>query len=362
MATFAQNSGNFSRSYSSALRLAPTSGQRLGWFLLLSVVLVFPLVGTAEYMDIVTRTAIAAMGALGMNILTGYAGLLSLGHAALLGVSGFVSGIVATELDLPFFLVIVCSMFSGAAVGLIVGLPAVRLRGLYLVISTFAFHFVALLGLSQYQSYKAGIAFTGLLLPEPKIGPISITSLTEWYYLAMAILAVILIYTVNILRTRPGRAWIGLKDRELVASTLGINVVYYKMLAFVVSSVITAVSGSLLVYYNGVAAAETYTITLAVLYLVMVIVGGLGSTSGAMLGAAFVTIFPRLITTFFEAAGASNAAQVKYILPAQLVVYGGMIAIFLIFIPEGLIGLWTRVRTYFALWPLRNRPTAIRSR
>jgi branched-chain amino acid transport system permease protein len=353
---FAKTAGVLSRSYADDLKVTRTLSQRLWLVAFLCVVVSFPLWGTAEYVDITNQALIAAIGAIGLNILTGYAGLLSLGQAALLGVAGFVSAITAGQWHLPFPAVVLCSMISGSFVGLLVGLPAVRLRGLYLVISTFAFHYVAILALTQYQSYRSAVAaFSGLTLPRPRIAGATLNTINQWYWFLIVVVGIVVVFATNLRRTRPGRAWIALRDHDLVSAALGINVPLYKLLAFVVSSALTSLAGTLLAYYNTAVSVETYSIQLAVVYIVMIIIGGLGSTMGAILGALVITIFPNIETSLFSLLGASSYAQINYIVPLQLVLYGALIAIFLIFIPGGIAGLIERVVSYVRHWPLRTQ-------
>jgi branched-chain amino acid transport system permease protein len=362
MTAFAKTAGVLTRSYAEELRLARTLRQRVGVLALVALVATFPLWATGEYVDITNQALIAAIGAIGLNILTGYAGLLSLGQAALLGIAGFSSAIMAGQWHLPFVLVVVCSMTIGGLVGALVGLPAVRLRGLYLVISTFAFHYVAILGLTEYQSYRnATAAFSGLTLPTPGVGSLKLSTIHQWYWFLIVVVGVAVIFALNLRRTRPGRARIAVRDHDLVSSALGINVPLYKLRAFVVSSALTSLAGTLLAYYNTAVTVETYSIELAVAYIVMIIVGGLGSTGGALLGALVITIFPNVETSLFQLFGASSYAQINYILPLQLTIYGALIAIFLIFIPEGIAGLIERVVTYLRLWPARYELSLDRS-
>jgi branched-chain amino acid transport system permease protein len=357
VSSLVRGAGYFSRSYGDDLKLANTRLRRTAVVGFLALLVAFPYLVSAQYVDLTNQAGIAIIGAIGLNILTGYAGQLSLGHAGLLGISGFAAGILASKQGLPFPVVAITTMACGGVIGLILGLPALRLRGLYLVLSTLAFHFLALIAINWYQSSRNQLeAFVGLRMPKLKIGPFKAESLNDWYYFLLVVVILVALISVNLLRTRPGRAWIALRERDLVAESLGISIAAYKLLAFVVSSVLAALAGVLLVYYNGNVGAETYTLDLAVAYLVMVIVGGLGSTAGAILGALFVTMSLRLLTFAFEAVGASSEAQTIYLIPLQTILFGVIMAGFLLFEPRGLIGVWERVRTYFELWPFRYRP------
>jgi branched-chain amino acid transport system permease protein len=359
----AKASGYFSRSYADDLSLAPTRLRRVMLAAFAVVAVGYPNLVDAQYLDLTNQAAIAIVGALGLNILTGYAGQLSLAHAGLIGLAGFASGILATNHGVPFPLVLLSVAGLGAVIGLVLGLPSLRLRGLYLVLATLAFHFVAVLIMSWYQTRQTGvIAISGLSLPHPEIGPLTVDSIEKWYYVLLVIVVATVVLSINLLRSRPGRAWIALRDRELVAEALGVNLLGYKLLAFVLSSVLAAVAGALLVYYNGSVVAEAYTLNLAVTYLVIVIIGGLGSTTGTILGALFITMSPRILTFWLESLGASSNFQSTYLIPLQVVLFGCLMAGFLLFEPRGLIGVWERLRTYVELWPLSRRPFAERQR
>lgn len=363
MSTISRGAGYFHRSYVEDLQQVNTRIRRVGLAGLVLILLLLPTLVSGQYVDLSAQAAIAVIGALALNILTGCAGQLSLGHAALLGVGGFATGIAATEVGVPWPLDIAVAMVAGGVVGLVLGLPALRLRGLYLVLATVAAHFIAVYAFSHYQSSRRGIVgLTGMTLDRPQIGSFVFDTPTRWYYLLVAVAAVVAVYSVNVLRTRPGRAWTAVRDRDLVASALGIDVVRYKLTAFVLSSMLAALAGSLLVYYNGSVSAETFTLNLAITYLVMVIVGGLGSTAGAIIGAIFVTMSLRLLTFALEAVNTSSRFQADYLIPLQVILFGVLTVGFLIFEPRGLIGIWNRVRTYFELWPFTRRPLAERRR
>jgi len=363
VSSVSRGAGYFHRTYSQDLQQVNTRIRRVGLAGLIVLVLLLPTLVSGQYVDLAAQSAIAVVGALALNILTGYAGQLSLGHAALLGVGGFATGIAATEVGVPWPLDIAVAMVAGAVVGFVLGLPALRLRGLYLVLATVAAHFIAVYAFSHYQSSRSGIVgLTGMTLDRPAIGTFEFNTPTRWYYLLVAVAAVVALYNVNVLRTRPGRAWIAIRDRDLVASALGIAVVRYKLTAFVLSSSLAALAGSLLVYYNGSVSAESYTLNLAITYLVMVIVGGLGSTAGAIVGAIFVTCSLRLLTFALEALNTSSQFQTDYLIPLQVVLFGVLTVGFLLFEPRGLIGIWNRLRTYVELWPFGRRPLAERRR
>ena len=252
-------------------------------------------------------------------------------------------------------LVVPTVMVIGAALGAIVGAPALRLRGLYLVVATVGFHYIVAFMINEYQTGGDMLqALTGLQLPNPDLGFVVLNNPRKWYYFLLIMLAGTTAFCVNLVRTRSGRAFIAVRDRDIAAAALGINVAKYKILAFVVSSALTCMTGSLLAYFVGSVSAEYFTLTLAITYLAMVVIGGAGSIAGAYLGAIFVTLLPHMITAVFGAVGASARIAMLYIVPSQIVIFGLAMILFLMFEPKGLIGMWGRVRTYFEFWPLRQ--------
>lgn len=348
-------SGYYKASYAADLALVDTPYR---WMMLAGTVLLLLAVPSfvGSYgLYVVQLTFIAIMGALALNLLTGYAGQISLGHAAFLAVGGFSSYYFA-NLGVPFIPVVVLSMVVGAVLGVIVGAPALRLRGLYLVLATVGFHYIVVFLANEYQTSGGDVLMnlTGMLLPTPDLWFVQLSNHTSWYYFLLAVLLATTCFCVNLVRSRVGRAWIAIRERDITAAALGINVARYKLVAFVVSSALTCMTGSLLVYLVGSVSAENYTLTTAITYLSMVVIGGAGSIAGAYMGAIFVTVLPYGITWMFENAGVSAAGQMTYLVPSQIIVFGLVMILFLIFEPRGLVGIWNRVRAYFELWPLRQ--------
>jgi branched-chain amino acid transport system permease protein len=276
---------------------------------------------------------------------------------------GAVSSHWLAKIGLPFALVLPLTMIIGAVVGVAVGAPALRLRGLYLVVATVGLHYLVAFIITEYQTGGDMLqALTGLQMPVPNLWLFRLDNPHKWYFFLLFVLIATTAFCVNLVRTRPGRAWIAIRDRDITAAALGINVSNYKILAFVVSSALTCMTGSLMVYFIGSVSAEYFTLTLAITYLAMVVIGGAGSIVGSYLGAIFVTLLPHAISGFFEAIGSSSRTNMIYIVPSQIVIFGLVMILFLMFEPKGLVGIWARVRTYFELWPLRQSILAERKR
>jgi branched-chain amino acid transport system permease protein len=298
---------------------------------------------------------LACVGALSLMLLTGYAGQISLGHAGLLAAGAFTVGILFREANAPFWITLPAAALVGALLGVIFGLPSLRLRGLYLAVSTLALHFVVIYLGGEYEA-RRGFS-TGIVIDPPQLGKFVVSDGRAWYFILLAAAAVTLLVCLNLLRARTGRAWRAIRTHETVAEALGIGIAGYKLLAFVISSAITAVAGALFAYYRGFVSVEAFSLFLTIQYLAMVIVGGMGSLLGALLGAAFVTLFPYVIESALLALpGAQSYASLLF--AVNYSAFGLVMILFLVLEPLGLVGIWHRIQSYFQLWPFKHRSAA----
>jgi branched-chain amino acid transport system permease protein len=276
---------------------------------------------------------LACMGALALNLLLGTAGQVSIGNAGMLAVGAF-GAVWFTELGLPFPVDVLCAAGAAGLVGLVVGLPALRLRGLYLAIATLAAHFVILFACLQYQNAAAGPA--GFILAPVVPGRLREAQATWVVVVAVVLVATMLL--VGMLQSgATGRTWRMIRDHEEAAPTLGIRVTRWKLAAFVVSSTIVGAQGALLAHFSGVVTVESFTLGVAITYVAMVVVGSLDSVAGAVAGAILVallpTVVPELVTLVL---GASAPPTVGATLSA--VVYGALILVFVVLLPQGIVG------------------------
>jgi branched-chain amino acid transport system permease protein len=348
-------SGYFRVSYADDLKLVQTRSERLTLALFVIALVAFPFAASAFQLDLACQVFLAAIGAVSLMLLTGYAGQVSLGHAGLLAAGAFTVGILFKEFKAPFWLTLPASALVGALLGVVFGLPSLRLRGLYLAVSTLALHFVVVYLGGEYET-KRGFS-TGVSVDPPKIGTLSLVDPRVWYFVLLAAAGAALLLALNLLRSRTGRAWGALRAHETVAEALGINVAGAKLLAFVISSAMTAVAGALFAYYRGFVSIEAFSLFLSIQYIAMIIIGGMGSILGALLGAVFVTLFPYVIeAALLLLPGARNYAGLLFAI--NYAAFGMVMILFLVFEPLGLVGIWRRVQTFFLLWPLKHRPTA----
>ena len=345
-------SGHFRTRYDEDLALSATrlEGRSLVVFVL--ALLAFPLIASPFQLDLACQVFLACVGSLSLMLLTGYAGQISLGHAGLIAAGAFTVGILFRETNAPFWITLPAAALVGALLGIIFGLPSLRLRGLYLAVSTLALHFVVIYLGGEYES-RRGFS-TGIVIDPPSLGGFSISDGRVWYYILLAAAAVTLLLCLNLMRAKTGRAWRAIRAHETVAEALGIGIAGYKLLAFVISSAITAVAGALFAYYRGFVSVEAFSLFLTIQYLAMVIVGGMGSLLGALLGASFVTIFPYLIEGGLLALPSAQR-YADLLFAVNYAAFGMVMILFLIFEPLGLVGIWHRLQSYFLLWPFKHR-------
>jgi branched-chain amino acid transport system permease protein len=345
-------SGYFRTRYEQDLTLLTTRLERASLAVFVLALLAFPLVASAFQLDLACQVFLASVGALSLMLLTGYAGQISLGHAGLIAAGAFTVGILFRETNAPFWITLPAAALVGALLGIIFGLPSLRLRGLYLAVSTLALHFVVIYLGGEYES-RRGFS-TGIVIDPPSIVGVSISDGRVWYFILLAAAVATLLMCLNLMRARTGRAWRAIRAHETVAEALGIGIAGYKVLAFVISSAITAVAGALFAYYRGFVSVEAFSLFLTIQYLAMVIVGGMGSLLGALLGAAFVTLFPYVIEAGLLALpGAQRYADLLF--AVNYAAFGLVMILFLIFEPLGLVGIWHRIQSYFLLWPFKHR-------
>jgi branched-chain amino acid transport system permease protein len=348
-------SGYFRTRYGQDLALLQTRAERISFTLFLLVLAGFPFVASPLALDLACQVFLASVGALSLMLLTGYAGQISLGHAGLIAAGAFTTGILAREIHAPFWITLPASAVTGIVLGFVFGLPSLRLRGLYLAVSTLALHFVVIYLGGEYET-KRGFS-TGIIVEPPSLLGFKLSGGRFWYFVLLAAAAATLLICINLLRSRSGRAFRAVHARETVAEALGISIAGTKLLAFVISSSMASVAGCLFAYYRGFVSVEAFDLFLSIQYVAMIIIGGMGSLLGALLGAAFVTLFPYAIEALLHLL--PNAEKLAGdIFAVNYASFGVVMILFLVFEPLGLVGIWHRLQNYFLLWPFKYRPLA----
>lgn len=348
-----RSSGYFRTRYGDDVALLDTRTRKACFAGLAVALLAWPLIAGPLLLDLANQVLLASVGAIALMLLTGYAGQISLGHAGLLAAGAFTAGILFKEFGAAFWITLPASALTGALLGVIFGLPSLRLRGLYLAVSTLALHFIVIHAGGEYET-RRGFS-TGIVIDPPRLGEWALTDARVWYFVLLAAAAASVFGSLNLLRSKTGRAWRAIHGREAVAEALGISVHRAKLSAFVVSSSLTAVAGCLFAYFRGFVSVEAFSLFLTIQYVAMVIIGGMGSMLGAVLGAAFVVLFPYAIEGAMSAFGLADRLA-SIVFAVNYAAFGLIMLLFLVFEPQGLVGIWRRVQNWFLLWPFKQKP------
>jgi len=313
------------------------------FLLFLAVFILFPfsLFQYTKYiLFLVNMTAIAVIGALGLNILTGYTGLISLGQAGFMGVGAYTVAILSTKVGLPMWINLPAAGIITTLVGIIVGTPSLRLKGFYLAMSTLAAEFLLEYVFKNWESMTQGVQ--GLFITPPQVFGVHINNDRVFYFLSVSLAVLAVIGTRNLFRTNVGRAFIAIRDRDIAAELIGINVFKYKLVSFAISSFYAGVAGGLWCYYMTIINPEAFQLSISIDYVAMIIVGGMGTLFGSVYGAIFVVLLPELIQRLMEVL--QPVLHMEYTFAAfKQIVFGVIIVIFLVFEPKGLAEVLSRL-------------------
>ena len=314
---------------------------------------VIPLTLHEYYLSVFNLVWVAVIGALGLNILVGYTGQVSIGHGAFMSVGAYTAANLAIRLGSPWPVNILAGGLMAAAVGAVVGIPSLRIKGLYLAIATLAGQLI-IEWIINHVTFISGGVQASIEVARPRLGSIALSTQREMYYFLLVFVALAVVGTMNLVRSRVGRAFIAIRDQDIAAEIIGINIFRYKLLAFAISSFYAGVTGVLYTYFLGIANYEQFQLGVSIDYLAMIIIGGLGSVLGSILGAFFITLLPIAIRYAMEAFGGVflEPQTVLNLIPnLRLMLFGALIIFFLVVEPEGLNRLWRNIRNYFRIWP-----------
>jgi branched-chain amino acid transport system permease protein len=338
----------FKTDYAQDINLVKHGGQVFWYGLLLLVLLAAPWLFADYWLAQLTFVLIYSIVGLGLMLLAGFTGLFSIGHAAFLGVGAYTQAVLV-GMAWPFPLALAAAALLSAAVGVIVGLPALRVKGMYLGIATLSFGFIVVEVLARWESVTKGN--TGMHVGAPELLGYKLDSAAAFYFLCLVITIAATLAILNLLRSPTGRAFVAIRDSEISAQSMGIQLARYKTLSFAVSAALAGIGGALYAHKLSFISPDQFDILQSIDLLLMVVIGGLGSVHGAFLGAIFLISMPQLI------------ALTKDWLPPvigqapglQAVVYGTVLIAFVLFEPLGLYGRWLKVRTYLQLFPFYRR-------
>ena len=351
---FHRESGVLKTTYERDMALYPLPIAR--WTVAVLAVVFFvviPLTLHQYFLSVANLVWVAVIGALGLNILVGYTGQVSIGHGAFMSVGAYTAANLATRLDSPWPVNLLAGGLMAALVGAVVGIPSLRIKGLYLAIATLAGQLIIEWTINHVTFISGGVQ-ASIEVARPRVGSMVLSSQRDMYYFLLVFVVLAIVGTMNLVRSRVGRAFIAIRDQDIAAEIIGINIFRYKLLAFAISSFYAGVTGVLYTYFLGIANYEQFQIGVSIDYLAMIIIGGLGSVLGSIFGAIFVTLLPIVIRYAMEAFGGvffSQATVLNLIPSLRLVLFGALIIAFLIVEPEGLNRLWRNIRSYFRVWP-----------
>ena len=341
--------GGFRVSYRGDERIFDTVVPIVGLVLLFGVLSVVPQFASTYWLDVINRIGIAIIGAVGLNILVGFTGQISIGHAAFLAVGAYSTAILEVRAGLPFWVAIPLGAVVASGIGLIFGIPSLRLRGLYLAIATLAAHFITTYVIIHWESMTMGVL--GLNVPPPVVFGLPLDSDARIFYLIFALVVPATLFAKNLFRTRVGRAFIAIRDRDVAASVMGVSLLRYKLLAFVISSFYAGLAGGLMAHHSRILFPDAFTLLVAIDYLAMIIIGGLGSIVGSIFGAIFMTLLPEVLKLTATSLTGVYPQAFGLIASARDIVFGLAVIFFLMFEPQGLARIWGRIRSYWQLWP-----------
>jgi branched-chain amino acid transport system permease protein len=341
--------GGFRVSYRSDERIFDTAVPIIALVVFLVALALVPRFATTYWLDVLNRIGIAVIGALGLNILVGFTGQISIGHAAFLAVGAYATAILETKAGLPFYLAIPAAALLTAAFGLVFGIPSLRLKGLYLAIATLAAHFITTYVIIHWESMTKGVF--GLMVPPATVFGLPLDSDARIFYLIFALTIPATLVTKNLFRTKVGRAFIAIRDRDVAAGVMGVNLYRYKLLAFVISSFYAGVAGGLMAHHSRILFPDAFTLLVAIDYLAMIIIGGLGSILGSIFGAVFMTLLPEILKLTATSLTGVYPQAFGLIASARDIVFGLAVIFFLTYEPQGLARIWGRMRSYWTLWP-----------
>ncbi len=342
-------SGLYHTTYRSSIKRFQTFFVKFWFTLFVMGLIALPLLGFNYILSILINAGIAVIVVLGLNVLTGMTGLISIGHAAFVGIGAYASVILTTRLGMPYYLVFFCAGAIAALSGLIVGIPSLRLKGLYLAITTMGFQFIAQHVFLRWTSLTAGTA--GLEVPPIRFGHWAFNTDVKMYYFVLLVVALAITGVSNLTRSRVGRAFVAIRDSYIAAEVMGVSLFRYKLLAFSLSAFYAGVAGSLLAHYSGFISPEGFYMELSIQYIAMIIVGGMGTVLGSIYGATFMTIIPEILRYITSKLGEDYPYFVSIFVYSKGLIFGLFILLFLIFEPDGFYGRWRKIKTYFRIWP-----------
>ncbi len=354
-----RESGVYQTTYEGDMALYPLPLARATAWGVTGLLVLLPLpfwaAGNEHWMSIINTIVLAAIGAIGLNILVGYTGQISIGHAGFMATGAYAAAILSSRYDMPFWIGIIAGGSVATLVGTFFGIPSLRIKGLYLAIATLAAQLIIEWTIN-HVTWIGGGAQSTIYVQNPVVFGVELNNEFRRYFLLLPFFLLAYYGAMNLVRSRVGRAFIAIRDRDIAAEIIGVNIFKYKLLAFAVSSFYAGVTGALYVYYLRIADTQQYGLVVSIQYLAIIIIGGLGSVLGAVFGAVFIKLLPivldlTVVGVSENVFGVPYAGVADFLANFQLVVFGGLIILFLAIEPQGLARMWFNTKRYFRLWP-----------
>lgn len=342
--------GTHNVTYAQDMAILRTKTHWAMFIVLLLILFTLPLYLGNYWLGVANLIGITLVAAIGLNILVGYCGQLSIGHAGFIAVGAYTTAILTGKLELPFLVGLICAGIVAGIVGLIFGIPSVRVKGFYLAITTIAAQFIIIWVINHWEITGG---FVGLKVPYASIAGFEFRSEMSQFYLIMAIAVLCIFFAKNLARTRVGRAFIAIRDNDLAAEVMGINLLYYKLLAFFIGCFLAGIAGALLAHWIGFMNTEQFSLTESILYIGMIIIGGLGTALGPILGVIFIRIIQQVLTVqlvpYLESTFTMMPAG--FATGVTPMIFGLVIVLFLVLEPRGLAHRWGLFKSAYRLWP-----------
>ncbi len=341
--------GDFRTTYQKDMEIFQTPFIKVSVTAFLALLLAWPFLVTGDYLWITLQILIASIGAVGLNILTGFTGQISLGQGAFLGVGAYTSAYVTAKLGLSFWVGVPAAGLVTAMAGMVFGIPSLRLKGLYLAIATLASQFILEWIFIRWEPVTGGSY--GITIPRPTIAGFTFSTDRSYYYIVLFIATAMILFAANLIRTKTGRAFMAVRDHHISAEIMGINLFKYRILSFGISSFYAGVAGALFGHSLKYVSSEQFNIEVSIVYLAMIIIGGLGSILGSLFGAVFMILLPKLLSALTAAVSADFPSVARLAISFEHGIFGLIIIMFLIFEPDGLAHRWKMVKAYWKLYP-----------
>lgn len=343
--------GDFRTDYHQEITWFPSPRSAAACAIGIGLLLAAPLVLKSYGLTLLIQIGYYGIAALGLNLVTGFTGQISLGHASFFGFGAFFSAWLSNRFGVPVLLAIPLAGLATAAVGLLFGTPAARIKGLYLAIATLAAQYILEDFFNRATWFTGGAA--GAYANPPSLFGFEFNNDARYFYLVLVFLVLLYGFAANLMRTRDGRAMVAVRDHYLAAEIMGIPLTRYRVLAFALASFYAGVAGALMGHYVGFVSTESINILLSVQMLGMIIIGGLGSITGSLLGAAFMVLMPEAVETIFHALSSTAAAD-KGLVYLKEISIGAVIILFLVFEPDGLAHRWQQTKAWWKLYPFSH--------